>query len=231
MVLAVLLVVMGAPAEVIDTLENGTRIGPATTETAEGLVVGDPYALAAAAGVEPNAYALARCLASEHPSDPTAYLRCVAWAVKNKAAERGVTVLQLLTDGAGVAGDGYFGEQKALAGTKYASTRSDPRRRHVQVASEVIGSPSSVDPTGGATHFYSPRAQDALASKAAGLKARQEEGEELTAQETSYLKYFGKDAAYVDASWRGKGLYSGGAERVIPPGVDGYTLTLYRRLA
>ena len=229
-VVLLFLLVMGGP-EVIDTLENGPRIGPSTMEGPDGLIPDSPEDLAAAAGVDVNAYALSRCLASEHPRDATPYLRCVAWAVRNKAAEKGVSVLRLLTDGAGVAGDDHFGEQKAAAGTKYASTRDDPRRRHVQVASEVMASPTSADLTQGATHFYSPKAQDALARKAQALQDRLDAGEELTAQERSYLKYLGKDAAFIDASWRAKGLYPGGAERVVPEGIDAEVLTLYRRIA
>ncbi len=231
LVVVVLLFVLAGGADVvIDTLENGERIGPATTEGADGLIPDSPEDLAAAAGVDINAYALARCLASEHPRDPTVYLRCVAWATRNKAAERGVSVLRLLTDGAGTAGDDYFGEQKAAAGTKYASTREDPRRRHVQVATEVIASPSSADLTGGCTHFFSPKAQDALATKAFELKALQDGGAELSASEQSYLKYLGKDAAFIDASWRAQGLYPGGAERVNVEGVDPEVLALYRRI-
>lgn len=229
-VLLVFLLAGGAEV-VIDTLENGPRIGPATSERADGLIPDSPEDLAAAAGVDVNAYALARCLASEHPRDFTDYLRCVAWAVRNKAAERGVSVLRLLTDGAGVAGDDYFGEQKAAAGTKYASTVNDPRRRHVQVAVEVIAASSSADLTRGATHFFSPRAQDALAAKAADIKARLDAGEEITDRERSYLKYLGKDAASVDRSWRGTGLYPRGAERVLVAGIDDDVLALYRRLA
>lgn len=229
-VLVLLLLVAGAP-EVVEQLENGPRIGPSTMANEDGLIPELPDELALAAGVEVNAYALARCLASEHPRDPTVYLRCVAWAVRNKARERGVSVLQLLTDGAGVAGDGFFGEQKAHAGTKYAATVNDPRRRHVQVAAEVMASPLAADLTRGATHFYSPKAQDSLAAKAASVKARQDAGEQLTTKELTYLKYLGKDAAFIDRSWRGTGLYPAGAEPVVPVGVDGRQLTLYRRLA
>ncbi|MFL5381301.1 MAG: hypothetical protein ACJ8GN_02120 [Longimicrobiaceae bacterium] len=203
---------------VVSRIVNGSRVGPRTELRDDGLVDGDPFALADAAGMDPNAYALARCLASEHGQDADAYLVAVAWAVTNKAAERGVTVIQLLTDGAGSAGDGMFGEQKSAAGTKYASTRVDPSERHAQVATAVI-SGTLFDPTGGATHFYSPKAQDQLAAKAA-------------AGDTRYAKYAGKDAAFIDRTWRAPGgLYPGGAVSVVPAGVDARTLTLYRRAA
>lgn len=213
-VLVVLLLVGGET--VVSRIVNGPRVGPRTELRADGLVDGDPFALAEAARMDPNAYALARCLASEHGQDADPYLVAVACAVVNKAAERGVTVIQLLTDGAGLAGDGMFGEQKAAAGTKYAATGVDPSERHARVASLVIAGELG-DPTGGATHFYSPAAQDKLAAKAA-------------AGDTRYAKYLGKDAAYIDRSWRAPGgLYASGAVPVVPPGVNARTLTLYRR--
>lgn len=203
----------------VSRIVNGSRVGPKTELRDDGLVDGDPFALADAAGMEPNAYALARCLASEHGQDPDVYLQAVGWAVRNKATERGVMVIQLLTDGAGTAGDGMYGEQKSAAGTKYASTKVDPSNRHARVAAEVILADPSTDPTGGATHFYSPAAQDSLAAKAAAGDER-------------YAKYSGRDAAYIDASWRAPGgLYASGAVAVVPPGINARTLTLYRRAA
>jgi len=229
-VLLVVLLFAGGGADiVIDNLENGPIVGPTTTVADNGLIPDDPALLAQLAGYDVNTYALARCIASEHPRDPTLYETCVAWAVRNKAAEGGRSVFDLLTDGAGVAGDGYFGEQKAAAGTKYASTVNDPHHRHVQVADLVMSSPTSADPTKGATHFFSPNAQDALAAKAQDLQDRADAGEELTTSEQTYLKYLGKDADYIDASWTAKGLYPGGAERVIVDGVDPDVLSLYRR--
>lgn len=217
-VVLVLLLLLGGET-VMSRIVNGARVGPQTELRDDGLVDGDPFALADAAGMEPNAYALARCLASEHGQDGDPYLVAVAWAVRNKAAERGVTVIQLLTDGAGTAGDGMFGDQKAAAGTKYASTKVDPSDRHARVAATVIAADPASDPTAGATHFYSPKAQDALAAKAAAGDAR-------------YAKYSGRDAATIDASWRAPGgLYANGAVAVVPPGIDARTLTLYRRAA
>jgi hypothetical protein len=229
LVIVLVLVLLAGP-EVIDTLDNGPRVGPATSVDDDGLIPDDPAQLAAAAGVALDPYALARCLASEHPRDPTVYLRCVGWAVRNKGSERGVTLVRLLTDGAGTAGDDYFGEQKAAAGTKYASTRDDPRQRHVEVALEVTSASPAADLTHGATHFFSPRAQDSLAAKAAALQERADAGEQLSASEQTFLKYLGRDAAAVDASWRGTGLYPGGSERVSVAGVDPQVLALYRRL-
>ena len=209
------LLVLGGD-EVVSTFTNGGRVGPQTDVDENGLVPVPPEELAAQAGVDLEVYALARCLASEHANDPNIYLLSIGWAVKNKAAERQESILELLTNGAGDAGDGWFGEQKAAAGTKYASTARDPHVRHVEVATSVIfgGMP---DPTGGATHFFSPRAQDALAQKAA-------DGDER------YRKYAGKDAEYIFRSWaQPGGLYPQGAVPVVPAGIDPRTLTLWRR--
>lgn len=213
----VALLFFGGPAAVVDRVVNGGRVGPKTTLGADGLVEEDPGWLAFESGYDLEVYALARCLASEHANDPDVYLRCVAWAVRNKAAEGNRSLFALLTDGKGEAGDWRFGEQKAAAGTKYASTRADPLERHAQIAAEVVAAQPWEDPTRGATHFFSPKAQDALAAKAAAGDER-------------FAKYLGKDSAFILASWTGTGLYPGGAEAVIPDGIDPRTLTLFRRL-
>lgn len=211
----VVLFLLGGDA-VIDRVVNGARVGPKTVLRDDGLVDGEPLELAAEAGLDLETYALARCLASEHGQDPDVYLSAVAWAVRNMAGERGVRVSTLLTDGAGTGGDGYFGEQKAAAGTKYASTRVDPAERHVRVAAEVMS--SAIDPTGGATHFFSPRAQDALAARAE--------------TDPAYAKYAGHDSAYIEARWSSPGgLYPEGADAIVPAGVDPRVLTLFRRSA
>jgi len=203
----VLVLLLGGADVVVSTIVNGTRIGPKTQLSDDGLIQVDPQQLADDAGLGLDTYALARALKSEHGNDPDAYLVAVAWAIRNYAAERGRSVFQVIT--AGGNGAGFFGAQNARAGTKYVSSAQDPDERHVTVAVHVLGD-QILDPTGGATHFYSPKAQDALA-------ARAESG-------------YGRDAAAVDAAWRAPGgLYAEGAVPVVPPGVDGHVLTLYRR--
>jgi hypothetical protein len=219
LLVAVLVVVLllGGPT-IVDKIINGSRVGPRTSLRADGLVDEDPQELANVAELPLDSYALARALASEHGQDPDVYCEAVAWAIRNKAAERGVSVFRQLTDGAGTAGDGMFGEQKASAGTKYASTAVDPSDRHARIGSGVIAAEPYADITHGATHFFSPRTQDTLAERAA-------EGDER------YAKYLGRDASSVDASWRAPGgLYPQGAAPVVPAGIDPDRLTLYRRL-
>jgi hypothetical protein len=197
------------------SIDNGPLVGPATSVGDDGLVADDPAELAAAAGLDLETYALARCLVSEHGQQPNAYLVAVGWAVTNYAGEKGESIFELLTNGHNGGGSGYFGEQKAAAGTKYAATEQDPHQRHVDAAN-AVRSGSVPDPTGGCTHFFSPRAQDALAAKAAAGDAR-------------YAKYLGKDAAFIMSSWAAPGgLYAQGAVAVVPPGIDGRTLTLWR---
>ncbi|MFL5310777.1 MAG: hypothetical protein ACJ79H_10035 [Myxococcales bacterium] len=218
MILVLLLVLVltgGAADTVISAVTNGPIVGPITTIGDDGLVDADPAELAADAGLDVNVYALARCMASEHARDADLYLFCVGWAVRNMAAEQRESVLELLTNGAGSAGDGYFGEQKASAGTKYASTAHDPHQRHVDAAQAVIYG-TVPDPTGGATHFFSPMAQDDLAEKAAAGDAR-------------FRKYLGKDADFIMRSWAAPGgLYAQGAEPIVPAGIDPRRLTLWR---
>jgi hypothetical protein len=133
----------------------------------------------------------------------------VAWAIRNYAAERGQTVAAVLLAGNG-ASFGHFGAQNAAAGGKYASTQQDPRQRHVKVASAVLAAPKLMDPTGGATHFFSPAAQDALAARSASGYTR--------------------GAADTIATWTAPGyFYPSGAELIVPPGIDGNRLSLFRR--
>jgi hypothetical protein len=187
---------------------NGALVGPATQVGEDGIVPDDPADLAAAAGLDIETYSLARALMSEHGNDPDPYLVAAAWAIKNYAAEQGRTITALLTDGKGTAGDGRYGRQSASAGTKYAATDQDPRERHARFAGEVLAL-ELPDPTGGATHFFSPKAQDALNKRDASRW---------------------KPAAELLASWTARGgLYAEGAHVVPVSGVDPYRLTLLAR--
>jgi hypothetical protein len=213
----IVLVGLGKGASVIapgikGRILNGPIAGRATTINPEtGLISVGPGTLASEAKLDLDVYSLARMMSSEHGNQADAYLVAVGWAVRNEAKRKGITITKLVTDGAGGGGSGYYGQQKAKAGIKYVSTAIDPRKRHVDVALKVRGAPSSADPTGGATNFYSPKAQDALAKKAAEGDPR-------------YVKYAGKDAAAIEKSWSGRGLQ----HAKTPAGVDPRELTLWR---
>lgn len=199
----------GGAEEVKSRVSSGSVVGRRTKADARGIILDDPRALAAEAGLDLETYALARMIASEHGSDPDVYCEAVAWAIRNKARERKTTIFGLLTERRGTAADGLFGEQGAEGLEAYASTIRDPRTRHEAIAKRVVAAPQSQDITGGATHFFSPQTQD-----------------------WGYARgKYSKSAAQVDASWRSTGLYSSGAVPVAVAGIDPRTLTLYRRAA
>lgn len=201
--------VAGLVDQVTGPIINGARVGPATTVGTDGIIPDDPATLAAAAGLDIETYSLARCLMSEHGTDPDPYLVAAGWAVANYARERGSTITGILLDGAGTAGDGRYGRQSASAGAKYAATDQDPRERHARIAGEIL-SGELADPTGGATHFFSPRTQDAL-------------------NERDSTKW--PPAATILSTWTAPGgkLYAEGAHIVPVSGVDPYRLTLLAR--
>jgi hypothetical protein len=144
-----------------------------TTLNGDGVVTTDgetpvpPDALAAALGIEPNRYAMARVIMSEVGGLPVAAWYGVGWAIRNEAAHRGWSVLKLVTratvkqsDGsiATVDGlDGFFGTQPH----RYCSSAQDATDDAVAVADDVL-SGNVDDPTGGARQWDSPNAFAAL---------------------------------------------------------------------
>lgn len=200
------IVVLGAAASDVDfgsllgsLVGRGRRVGPRTAINILGVVPQDPQQLADQAGLPLEVYALARMISSENGNDSPAIKLAIAWAALNHAGGAD-QVAAVLLRGRGSA-DGHFARQNA--GGKYASTALDPFEDDVRIAQAVV-SGSVPDPTGGATNFYSPRTQDALA-------ARNVDG-------------YGKDAAAVDAAWRASGL-----DPVDVPGVDPDYMRFYRR--
>jgi hypothetical protein len=133
-----------------------------------GLVDGSPERLSREAGLDADAYTLARILASE-TSGPALEKASIAWAVANYAHRQGRSILSL-----GTTATGQYGRQ-AIVG--YAATSKDPTDRDAHVATMILAR-AWPDPTGGAIQWFDPNAQDALFARgeapvdAEGLIAR-----------------------------------------------------------
>lgn len=189
--------------EVRIMVQRGSRVGPKTTAVPDGsggVVPDDPRALAAAAGMNLDAYALARAISSEHGRDNVSTKIAIAWAVRNAARADGVTLFRKLTHHDGPA-DGKFSAQDVHP-VKYASTRLDPYEQEAQIASAVVAGTIG-DPTSGATNFFSPSAQRAAHARNPTTT---------------------KSPEQVTALWESRGL-----EPVAVAGTDPDTVTFFRR--
>lgn len=155
--------------------------GAAAKAGPDGRVPGKPSDLAASAGAGLDIYALGRVIASEASILVEAAKVAVAWAVKNEAARRGVSISKLL-----LGSEDVFATQSYGRG-RYASTAQPPSVDDLETARRVwLG--TVADPTGGATKWDSPRAQRALLARNADgysktpeqvAAAREAEGFEL----------------------------------------------------
>ena len=135
---------------------------------ANGVVQGDPYAIATAHGISVDAEALARLGPSEAGASRAAQI-AVMWATVNYAADAGENVAALLLRGKTKAGlpsssSGKFGAQNT---GKYASTRL-PSTVQSRADAVAILAGKIKDPTYGATQYDAPAAQDAAAAKGVG---------------------------------------------------------------
>ncbi len=110
------------------------------------------------AGIDRNTYSLARCVASEEGSRPAEYLLAVAEMVRNKAKRKGREVYQQLvftTNSTFSFTQGRYGEQRG----RTASTRQDPKQRHVAAAQAALNGGSDFLPSN-ATTWFGPKLQD-----------------------------------------------------------------------
>jgi hypothetical protein len=207
-IVAVLLIsgVFAVPS-IVTAIKNGAIVGPDHKRNARGAITVDPRDILAdvntalrSAGKSPidlNQLALARALRSEHGSDSVEVRRWVGWAIRNASggADR---VFSKLTTKTGSEYSGKFADQHTDA--RFAATGQAAREIEIQLAREILTAPRTADPTGGATNFFSPRAQDRLRAAAlAGVAAAQ------------LVK---KNAEEKRAEWIGFGWRSLGA----PPG-------------
>ncbi len=98
----------------------------------------------------PSVIALATMLASETGRGPRTAKIGIAWAAKNAARRKGISILKLL------APRGQFGQQ-GVAGRGYAATAKPPNPVDLDIAEKVyIG--RIPDPTRGSLYFDSPAA-------------------------------------------------------------------------
>jgi hypothetical protein len=191
---------------------RGARVGRATSPNELGVIEDDPVTLANSAGLDLDAYALARMISSEEGPSPTVYKVAVGWAAVN--ASRGNVADKLLAGKGSTSGhfaaqnaryftgelDAHSGEPITAHAGKYATTANDPREDDMQIAVAIL-SGALADFTGGATNFFRPRVQDRLFAAGRASKA----------------------AETVDAEWRARGLTPLEVE-----GIDSAELTLYR---
>lgn len=153
------------------------------------LVQADPAELAAGFNMDPNAYALARVLASEAGDLPWIAQIGVGWTVVNHARKSGHSVLAVVTAATlkssdGAVGDGFFGRQGSpTGGYRYVASSQDTNDDLRSTAESILGG-DIADPTGGALNFDSPQSYGAQAGTDAGgagafASDRESEGKKL----------------------------------------------------
>jgi hypothetical protein len=158
--LAVATFVMAPKAQLLEpTILDGD--GVVCTLVDGELVQADPAELAAGYNMDPNAYALARVLASEAGNLPWIAQIGVGWTVVNHARKTGHSVLAVVTAATlkgsdGAVGDGFFGRQGSpTGGYRYVASSQDTTDDFRSTAESILGGDID-DPTGGALNFDSP---------------------------------------------------------------------------
>lgn len=165
-------------SDTIARITRGSKLTRAPYDPETGVVPGTPDELATEAGLEPEAYALARMLSSEEGSSENLIKSCVCWATINQSRKTGQTIVELLTHAATPAHSGKFGTFKDIEdGTplfgkadRYASTALDPYNGDGEIAAGCLDG-SIPDYTSGATHFDRPGGEkhpDRIAANRAG---------------------------------------------------------------
>jgi len=168
--------------DAITSLGRGDRLTRAPYDTTTGIVPGRPEDLAATAGLDVEAYSLARAIASEEGHSDTTIKLAVAWAIKNYADRHGRSITSLVTHANNGAHSGSYGTQRDIDATlddgitlnprykdsdRYCSTALDPYDQEGQIAAGVFDG-SLADITGGADQFDRPageRDADQVAQK------------------------------------------------------------------
>jgi hypothetical protein len=102
----------------------------------------------------PDIEALARAIESELGGQTQAEQTAAAWAMRNRAADTGVTLSQLLVP------RGVYGPARVTGG--YASTRKPSTPGSREIAEKVLDADQKADPTGRAIDFWTPHLQKQL---------------------------------------------------------------------
>ena len=132
-----------------------------TKATPDGWVEASPQRLAAEAGLDIEAYTLARFLGSEIASGNNKEKVAVAWTIKNTKNRRGWTFLKLATETTRYGNRGQYGSQEH---GRFASTSRDPTAHDAEIAKMVL-SGKVADPTAGATKWFDPETQRIMNKK------------------------------------------------------------------
>jgi hypothetical protein len=105
-----------------------------------------------------EATALARVIASEVGRGTAAERAAIGWAVRNRAARRGVSIVRLVcTPRCGPQHEDHA-KLRPFSSAQVASGDD------VHLAAEIVAAAKSEDPTGGAFSFIEPALQDKLAA-------------------------------------------------------------------
>lgn len=114
-----------------------------------------PDALAAGAGMDVDAYSLARCITAEEGTGYAGARLGVGFAIRNQARHSGHSITKLVTRAVKTtAADGFYGKQ---AQGRYCASSHPPDADAISVALQVLSGDVD-DPTGGARQFDSPAA-------------------------------------------------------------------------
>lgn len=216
-VLAILLVLTFSAPKVVTMIRNTKTLGQVAPEDSKGGILVSPSVLLASVNadlkkmgrkeIDLDTLALARALRSEHGSETPLTREWVGWAIKNSA--RGGSLFKKLTTSRNPTYSGFFARQRTDA--RYAATNQAPRVEDVEIAIKVIR--GTVDPTRGATNFFSPSAQDALFERA-------QAGD-------SSVALIKRDGDAQRAKWISEGLESKGS----PPGVSPRIVEFFGKVA
>lgn len=145
--------------------------------SASGVVEVTPVDIAAADGVDVEVETLARCGQSEESSE--AGRIAVMWAAKNHCDKLGQTITGTLTHSKDASHGSYA---KQNQGARYCDTFDSPSAHTLDLASQILAGLID-DPTGGATQWDAPKAQNALL--AAGTPGYTMDADAVAAQRES----------------------------------------------